>query len=229
MKNLTKFAAVGVVTMASIAPMSADALNLTFEGPSELSNYPKVNTSKTGNDEYAGPFKMSDEGMAEFVAWCFEVDKNLDFGTGSYTTGGALNDSARGRVQDVFDANYSDDGSFFSDRDKGAAFQLAIWEAIYETDDTKDLSLIDGDHTSTEYTTGGTFTALGTLAEGFLTNANSYTGLQKWVITEYKHDNVEKQDIGTVNAIPLPAAAWLLMFASGGLLAAKRRQARRAA
>jgi len=162
-----------------------------------------------------------------FLAWCFEVGPGLEQDeTATYYNSGFLDGTQRENVLRVFNSNKETYDLILIDinenRATGAAFQLAIWEALYEEHDT--LTLVDGTHSSSDYTST-TSTPLGATAEGFLSKANNYDGPQHYALMEYSIEG--NQNIGSVGAIPLPAAAWLLMFASGGLIAAKRRSARR--
>jgi hypothetical protein len=220
-----------VAMAAAMAPMTADALGtFTFQGATAGASkldFATVNADRRDgggdnrNNLGAGGFDMKqtspDTPFGEFIAWCFEIDDPLvisDAGTTSYTQEGVLNADQRARVQKTFDANYHN-AAITTDKTTSAAFQLALWEVIYDDN----FSLASGDFKSS---TGGTLRGI---ADGFLTAANDYTGAQKWVITELKSDTA--QDLGTVNAIPLPAAAWLLLGVSGALVGAKRRSARK--
>jgi hypothetical protein len=52
-----------------------------------------------------------------------------------------------------------------------------------------------------------------------------------WKITAFydgSPNDPDAQDLGVATAVPLPAAAWLLLGVSGALIAAKRRRARAA-
>ena len=90
--------------------------------------------------------------------------------------------------------------------------------------------------TISDSTNNGTFYATasnpGTIiskAQEFLDDADGYTGPNRWMITELKADVDARQDMGTATAVPLPAAAWLLLGVSGALVGAKRRKRRVAA
>ena len=123
-----------------------------------------------------------------------------------------LDTDQRGRVHSVFDANYHDTTIELS-QPKGAAFQLAPWEAI----DVINFALAAARSSRPRIPTTATCATSPTGSS----RGKDYSGPRKWVITELSSDTV--QDLGTVNAIPLPAAAWLLLGVSGGLVAAKRR------
>jgi hypothetical protein len=226
-RNTTLSAAAAVMIGIAAAPMTAQAASkYTYNGPA-AGSFISVNTDRSeaggpNQSVQAGPFSMSETdpvgGLGDFIAWCFEIDQNLVTGVGgtrSYTLGGALDTNQRTRVQNLFDANYGND--IETSQPKAAAFQLALWEAIYDDN----LSLASGDFKSS---TGG---QLRTDADSFLSAAASYTGDRLWTITELSSNTA--QDLGTAAPIPLPAAAWLLLAASGGLLAAKRRRTQRAA
>ena len=220
---------VSALAAALLAPASANALSSTFtyNGPA-AGSFVSVNTNRSeaggpSSSTLAGPFNMSQTNpgtpFGDFIAWCFEIDQLLvtaPGGTNTYNLGGVLNIDQRARVQSMFDANY-DDATIQTEQPKGAAFQLALWEVIYDDN----FSLASGNFKSS---TGG---PLLSVANGFLSAAFEYGGPQKWILSELKSETA--QDLGTVNAIPLPAAAWLLLGVSGGLIAAKRRKARAAA
>jgi hypothetical protein len=227
---LTRFAKLAPLgTVAAIAltlaPQSASALNLTFNGPA-ISTFITVDTSEKPGDTLAGAFQMQgDEApfLAEFFAWCFEIGPSLNTDSAeAYDVEDFLSTGALARVQKVFDANYHD-ATIRTTQPKAAAFQLAIWEAIYETTDTT-LSLSAG-----AFTSASPLASAGNVrefADTYLANANGYTGDQKWIITQFKSDDA--QNLGTA-VIPLPAAAWLLLGVSGALVAAKRRSSARKA
>ncbi|MGY6694777.1 MAG: VPLPA-CTERM sorting domain-containing protein [Roseinatronobacter sp.] len=217
-KFSTPLSAVALAATVLLAPISASALstiNLEITNGAS-SNFETVQTNQPGNaTALAGPFLMREAGTTNptFLAWCFELDKTLVTPT-EYTIGGSFLDGNQlSRVQRLFDANY-DNAAITTNQVAGAAFQLAIWEVILDDD----FSLASGTFSST---TGGT---LRTLADDFLTAAAGYSGPQQWVITEYTAPG--SQNLGVINAIPLPAAAWLLLTATGGLIIAKRRRQR---
>ena len=225
-RNVSIAAAVMAIGF-SAAPLTAQAASkYTYNGPA-AGSFTTVNANRTDSggpnqNLLAGPFAMSEAdpvaALGDFVAWCFEIDQNLvtsSGGTRTYTLGGVLDTTQRGRIEKLFDANYST--AIETSQPKAAAFQLAIWEVIYDDN----FSLASGGFKSS---TGGT---LRTEANTFLSNAFSYDGPRLWSITELSSPTA--QDLGTATAIPLPAAAWLLLGVSGALVAAKRRRDRGAA
>jgi len=215
--------------LLSAAPFAASALEFKFNGaeagfrpvtvdrtaPAGITNY---NTS-------AGGFSMTDETvggtLGNFIAWCFDLDTTISAGnTYTYVEDSTLLDDvslyvagAKDRIQKLFDSSY-DPNTVFANSQKSAGFQIAIWELIYDDD----YSLNSGNFTA------GNSNALDEAAT-YLANANAYNSYKKWDITTY--DSANAQDLGVAAAIPLPAAAWLLLGVSGALIAGKRRSARK--
>ena len=186
-------------------------------------------------------------GVDDFLAWCFDVDKliarnvrsdytiNLDLLNNNppYKTG------AKDRIQKLFDKSYNLDlfaSTNTNQSANSAGFQIAIWEVLY--DDVYDLD--DGAFKLNDVPQGSrndgaqgavlnAAAAAKTAAAGFLAGSADYTGVRNWIITTYDSGPNGPQDLGVATAIPLPAAAWLLLGVSGALVAAKRRKSNRAA
>lgn len=240
MKPFTTLAAAGLVAAATftLAPQAASALSFRYDG--QNNGFADVNftrASPPGQTEVtsgarAGIFSMVDvtdpNNTQAFLAWCFDVDTNISTGPNTYTEmSGLLNSTppylagAGDRLQRLFDSSYDPGFVNLTGSDLNAwsaGFQTAIWEVIY--DDNFDI-------TSGSFKINSGNQAARNKATGFLNAAKDYTGPQRWIITTFQSET--SQDLGVATPIPLPAAAWLLLAASGGLIAAKRRHARRAA
>jgi hypothetical protein len=172
-----------------------------------------------------------------FLAWC------LDFTTMFFNRGAdrtetdTLNAStlpaaipndvfagAQDRIQRLYNVAFDTSSSIENQltRTKSAAFQLAIWEAVF--DDDWDVENVDGRFWASSDTKDGDIIDQ---AQRWLTAAESYGGSQRWVLSFYTTS--QNQDVVTAAPIPLPAAGWLLLAAIGGLGVAARRKRKMAA
>ena len=115
------------------------------------------------------------------------------------------------RVQAVFDANFASLNA--TNGNQAAGFQLALWNALYDTD----WQIAGGSFAATASS------SIMTLANGYLNAASLYAGDREWNIT-FLESNSGLQNLATVAAVPLPAAGLLLLAALGGLGAASRRR-----
>jgi hypothetical protein len=242
--RLTAVGALAAAAVIALVPQSASALQFQFNSsinPREVNvtrdNPPGPGTGALSIRTNAGAFDMTERTLAadnpffgtgvDFIAWCFDLDTTISAGTFPYAEAPTLlsnsppyqNPGALGRVTRLFDSSYDPtriNSGNAADALYSAAFQVAIWNTLYDTDSTVATGsfLITG-------TTG-----IQTLAGQFLMDAANYNGDRIWRITTF--DSPSRQDLGVATAIPLPAAAWLLLAASGGLIAAKRRRAAKA-
>ena len=239
----TTIKAAAAAAALSFAATAASAESLTFNGSTSTASsgtstgsFVTVNITASpqgGGNTLAGGFDMNGSPtLGNFVAWCFDLSKNLKTdGVANYVFEDFLDTNALGRVQKVFDRNY-DDGFTPLNQTASAAFQLAVWEAIYDDD----WNLATGGFKAVAATTatGGQNIGLSadviSLAQTYLTDASTYSGNQNWIITQLKSSNAstgahEHQHLGTVSVIPIPAGA-LLILSALGLAAGVRRYGR---
>lgn len=181
----------------------------------------------------AGGFSMSDttpNGLGDFVAWCLDLGAFLgtssEHGYAATITpfqNGGVNLMAAGmaRVQSIFDANFS--STFFSDPDaqvnraKSAAFQLSLWEAVY--DDDWDITMGSFQATASQ--------DVQSLATSYLQAASNWTGGSSWDLTYLESTSASRrQNLVTAapSPVPLPATGIMLLAAIGGLAAARRKR-----
>jgi hypothetical protein len=225
----TALASATAVFMAMVLPVSAATISLKYDGPS--ANDPKnatitvapVAPGSGGWPKTVGAygFEMTDTSgqMGSFLAWCLDVSHYLaTSGSHSYTVTTTPFSNSYGldlgqmaRVQSVFDANFTSLDATVGIQ--AAGFQLALWNALYDTD-----WLI----------AGGAFSATASsdilsLANSYLASADLFAGDSVWNLT-FLESNTGKQNLVTATPVPLPAAGLLLLAALGGLGIAHRRR-----
>jgi hypothetical protein len=219
------------VFMATVLPVSATTVSLTYDGPSAVNPQTATITNASvapgsgGWPQTVGAygFNMTDTTgpMGRFLAWCVDVSHYLGTtGANSYTITDTPFASSYGfdagqmaRVQSVFDANFA--ALDVASGNQAAGFQLALWNALYDTDST---------------VMAGAFSAMVNvdileIANSFLTLADGYSGTSAWDLT-FLGSNTGKQNLVTATpaAVPVPATGLLLLAALGGLGLARRRK-----
>ena len=179
----------------------------------------------------AGGFDMTDLGgvSGNFVAWCLDPEHWLHT-LAEYTptdtpfSNSFMDDAGRARVQNVFDANF--DSVDPTQGIASASFQLALWEAVYDTgyDLTSGVFTAEGD--------GPGEASISATAASYLDNARNYSGGQRHNLTFLQSlpytsgDFTHSQNLvtATVSAVPLPAASMALLTGLGGLVLVRRRR-----
>jgi len=218
----------GAVVLA--APAHAVSINMSdfsFAAPTTVSM-----DGTDGSPSYDGPagrfFGTGDVGGSDalrfgvidaastssFVAWCAELTQTFSFNvTYDYTlVSGAAHFGAV--KADELSRLFTAAQGFVVDNKTSAAMQAAIWEIIYEQDQT--FSLLGGTFKGgpEDPSAQGAFDTV----NGFLTHLSDYAALARIDVLE----NAAQQDF-LVATIPEPET-WLLTIAGLGLIGVVRRR-----
>jgi len=230
--------AIATAALLSASTAYAAPVNLTYNGP-VIGPYESVTVTTTpvpvigGNTVAAGAFDMTQTGgggLGDFFAWCLDLGAylgttgNYEITTTPFQNGGVdLMQAGIDRISAVFNANFSADVT--SGTVKSAAFQLALWETVYDTD----FNIATG-----AFQAASGNSDVNTAAEGYLTAAKTYLdddgGPDMWSVlflesTDGGVDGDRQQNLVTVAPVPLPASVLMLLAALGAMgVTARRRQ-----
>lgn len=227
------------VFIASAAP--AVAITVDINGPSAggygIARVTAPSIGFNADGVYAGGYSATDTTPApnnvlgDFVAFCLDLaawigkGQGYDFKVTATPFSNSVDLIANGglqRIQAIFDANYSE--SVATDSIKtSAAFQLALWNAVYDDDWTVTGLAGDGfNATDRYYGVNGMINQ----ANDYLLAAQNYNGPKKWRLSFLESTATPRyQNLVTVAPVPLPAAGLMLMGALAGFGLLRRRRA----
>lgn len=229
----------GAFALSLMAGMAAATpVSLVYNGPStgdrktvSIDDAPVApGSGDWSRTVYSHGFNMTDTSgvLGDFLAWCVDVGSYLSTSQTNarpyvitddpFSNSWSIGADGMARVQSMFDANYA--GVDTASGVQAAAFQLALWNAVYDD---------DGDVGSGVFEASA-HTSIIDLANDYLDAASLYQGGKAYALTFLESTpkpgtNQNKyQNLVTVSAVPVPAAGGLLLLALGGLGAVARRR-----
>ncbi len=221
MKIGTYFAAAATAAVLAIGGQaSATTVDLTFEGfeAGEQTVYLVIPGPSTDGYVRAGGFTMND-GTSDFVAWC--IDLHAQIGNAEYELSrpSQITDDIENGLNRLFTSFYD---VALSSALNSAAFQVAIWELVY--DDGLDLSMGDFRASGNSGVTSLAQDWLGSLAGvvGAYDLTFFYSGASQDLVS-----GTPSQNPGP-GPVPVPAGVVLLLGGLGAIGALRRRAAKAA-
>ncbi len=231
----TVFALAASVVL-TVGAASATTVSLRYDGGTATGSVDFTSTPGGVTPAYdpagAFGFRMTDvtapqSVLGSFVAWCLDLTHPLGTrGNHAYTITSTpfsnsygLNSDEMMRVQSVFDANFS--GVDVRNRTQAAAFQVALWNSLYDADMLADAGIFAISNV------GSSYAAIAAKANLYLSAARTFSGPRVWNLTFLESaERPVRQNLVTATPVPLPAGAGLLLLALGGLGVAARRRTR---
>ena len=225
MKSTVIASLLTVGVLASQAAVAADTVGIIWAGVDQAGTKlsakdDSFSTDAAVTNNYAATaLNYSYVGTGEsFIAYCIEPNESngralreRSYGVESFTGAQAQN------LQGLFSTSYA----ALSTYDEKAAFQLAVWELVRETNGTFNV----GAGSFQVLGNSATVEAVSTLANAYLTQALSYSGPAHYSLTKLTNDGLQDLVVATaVSAVPEPESYALFLAGLGAIgLMARRR------
>lgn len=231
-RTLKALALAGAVLFA---PSLASAATLSYQVPGNIfgtngSAGVHISSPLSVNAQ-AGGFALKgdisgDSALESFTAWCVDITKSINLGYSYTVTNGTslMTPTQIGNIQKLFNTALT--GLNLTSAANSAGFQLALWELVYETGAT--FNVTSGGFAATSGNASA-ITVANSLLAGLL---GPKTGNYTLSFLESYHHGSQNLVTGTpgkdeIPPVPVPAAGLLLFSALGGagLMSRLRRRA----
>jgi hypothetical protein len=248
MKKLSLLASAAVVSAAMAMSGSARADTFSYQGTNvfngggksnvttKIVDYDAVAPGDQGDttSTQAGGFRLTN-GTDNFIAWCLDVLDTLGNNQTYTPTVTPFDDYPLGQeridnIQKLFNTAYSgvDLTNSAAGNVQSAAFQVALWEIVYEAPDATSFDVNSGN-----FFLQSASTAVKNQANNYLLGLGG-SNTSNYQLTFWESDSLlpkpkpDRQDLVTATVVPLPPAILMLLSGLLGLGFLSRRRSRMA-
>ena len=213
------------VALLGVAPVAtADDILHTTGYANGSQNFGLVYPTNVATSANAGGFTGTWNGDA-IIFWCIQLDESFGFGQNytDYVASLAPNTPTYNLLDDLFETAYA---TALDSTSNSAAFQLAIWEIIY---DPTSLNISSGGFrvTSGNATTRtAAQTLLNNLASASTNNYDLVLLLSVGPDGKKGHQDFVTTDDSFRYLVPEPNGLWLILVAFAAMFAVSRRRSR---
>lgn len=218
----------GLIATVGFATSAKAEVVATFEGssPAQVVNTTAfgstINGMPVGKFNYTLVSSTDPNITGSFYSFCADYFQPVNVGE-TYTYQSVAftdlpnvgnNPLKAGRIQELFDRYYS----IATDAENGGAFQLALWELLFDGDSATTPSLSSGD-----FTASGSASSIGVANSWLATidDPNADAPTESLQLVGLYNGNFQDQ-ITVANPIPAPAGVVLLVIGAGAMLARRK-------